>query len=1596
MLEDKCRVRFWKKCVAKSSPFYIENLWTFESYRIRARYRHLLFSERVRQYRWSKWHGPFRLESTSLPLYQPNEPNAPDQANNIGNNHHFFVETLNHNQLCEWIEVKFFGNVLQRPVLINPDSVTEQTGISSDIPNGLTDDEESEMTQMRTISLTSDQHRNLTVNNSKLENKQICSTPQERESVLPIVLNVIRKSRLEGADIVLREPVEYVPKSLMSVYSEIVPDSDHDENGDDQKEVPQLLTRAISTREALRSSIILLIRDQGILNKKIDHSISDQELEKILNLTITQALMKKRGLNLEEIRMKLFGYKASESNGRLVLNEHDFESVIWRLRQIAFTETNHPIGALIDNPYCIYIWVYFHRKPRFHYAIHPVGNDVFIPLQLCLDTSEVHLYSAKYFTRSNPSELDISFYLCEKNNETGNLKGFKVDGEWIRFHSEKRKHIVLRVYNDGDKWHKGDDDHGNINLIPIQMPQQDYIRKVKDMKNWNKLHVPTTWTIRSKCKGSELPYFECLLQFCFTNIGRRVSLSACIDVIESMMLIQMAKNKGDEGVQMIIEKVEAQKRWIQTFYEMDNRSWVHFLKFVFYLYWILYTNQWQHTILFDHNMITMDILQRLLGGEYGPQKGVICILRTILHPVSERFIKVILRAIDQTHQDLSLRYQYLLWYNLINSICFNGYYQTLPKLSRNVNDFKLESEFIRMIQIDVNIHLITRVERTQFLEEEGFWILCSAMSDAEDEAKFQIYNKMCCILSVFKSVGYSKAVVRCKPEIHQILCGQEGPLEASVGLFHMLQPEKNKDVIALVDLIVNFVPNLDPSKHKSDKNALHKLVELMGSHERVACHFQLIQGISRNLMIRWREEIIVYLVPMLNDDRNKELREILYDEFWRNYNMLKVVKCLIGEHGLCIETFIKLIEEHPERIQEERFDDWLEVIADKNVKQTIKLKIAEHPPITYQQCLAANSGYEKLLDLLEATLLTAPKDENKDKPLMSNHMEEVCNVLMESFLAVDSTYYNCHDAEIEDIEMINYFYSGHGMHCAAYCHRLLKHENGPKITYCKKLVDNLIAWWQEMRRLFAEGFLSKKTIDYLIGPGDVYQVINEIYRTVVGGKINANVDDEIMRNMQNYKMYMTTSPEPAVKHFFAHFIPSDVSQWTEDIKELKGQLDNAANYQSNVQRIMKTNWSLYAQHREFLEELLTHAGCATFEYFCNAFITTAIQLWVEPGGIRYETLDFVEMCLWLESRDWTKDEWLTIHQMQEVFVKENITGSTLNDAIQLDSDKITYFIFKMNTETHFDDDSSALHEVLESLFLEIEQNETFKWNGRYSIAILEVMYNVRIKPSWNVFCDELQQGQSKVYEVQKYFQLTPWLIDEEMIKEEISKILLTRNHCHENDDLIRNRIWRATKDVVNCLRCIESLSMLRIITDGVTLFQNICSGSKRYDGLKMDSDYQSLKEILDSVQEFDFYRRYNSSLDDAPSTELNETEMSCLNRGSAMTMAYLLDFWDQHQDSIGNIKCGHRALKWMFTLCSHDIFVHEFFTMFEDDTQCMDLLAFVLMLFVIPICFPMSIRCKISESDSKDAKHRAAHPRECGTQSIGDGHCIGTKWLVHE
>ncbi len=72
--------------------------------------------------------------------------------------------------------------------------------------------------------------------------------------------------------------------------------------------------------------------------------------------------------------------------------------------------------------------------------------------------------------------------------------------------------------------------------------------------------------------------------------------------------------------------------------------------------------------------------------------------------------------------------------------------------------------------------------------------------------------------------------------------------------------------------------------------------------------------------------------------------------------------------------------------------------------------------------------------------------------------------------------------------------------------------------------------------------------------------------------------------------------------------------------------------------------------------------------------------------------------------------------------------------------------------------------------MNLKSHPTFKWNNLYSMNILKLMYNERIKIFWTNLKTKLKCNGSGVYDIQRYFQFKPWNIEEEKIEQELIKM----------------------------------------------------------------------------------------------------------------------------------------------------------------------------------------------------------------------------------
>eukprot|EP01084_Bolivina_argentea_P162687 283087_1 len=184
------------------SPFIIDNLWPFETYRLRVRYQKIVFKNFNSAAKWSKWCQEYHVLPAPLNLYTCNKDKQKLFKSTI--------ECYNHKQLCDWITLKLFGNEINdSKVLITPTA---------------NDNEEKENKK------ENEQRRETLI---KLRNQKIWATSHERTHVFPIILKIIKLSKLKGTDLILKDPTVYVRKKLIKIYRENKLENNDDDDDDD-------------------------------------------------------------------------------------------------------------------------------------------------------------------------------------------------------------------------------------------------------------------------------------------------------------------------------------------------------------------------------------------------------------------------------------------------------------------------------------------------------------------------------------------------------------------------------------------------------------------------------------------------------------------------------------------------------------------------------------------------------------------------------------------------------------------------------------------------------------------------------------------------------------------------------------------------------------------------------------------------------------------------------------------------------------------------------------------------------------------------------------------------------------------------------------------------------------------------------------------------------------------------------------------------------------------------------------------------------------------------------------------------------------------
>ena len=471
-------------------------------------------------------------------------------------------------------------------------------------------------------------------------------TPFEDKSVFPTVMDVVQRCKVNGEQFLYQRPEEYVA-DLMAIYDESKAKNDalfsfvHFHYTDLLQKQQKLhfqcctdsMYRSTNTKSPrdldrkldAKLTKILNLMQQSTIKSKLPQNgngtvsaetLGDEDFVRLLEDPEVERLLSENGFNAVDIGKQIEDKISRRRHGKkgAAFTKHDFLSILYRLKQRAFSDLAFPICA---SPYCIYLWCFFIKEPRQKYTVKPartvtqshmLQQQDFHEMALipALSVGECCLYFGVYHVRTLAVWTDLEFNLYENGQIA------IIEGEQVVFQSQNAVHMVMRCQNT-DK--KGDRD--------------DKIEKIKMLAEWSNVYVKKN-ILRSTIN---LPFFDCLMKFVFRFVGQSVPFSDCVEILEILHKAHDQKKYGDDLYRMMVDHLMQYKckntmfkldhEWRAMDKMNDHEKWSNLTAVLFRLYWIMGTDMTTTSDLFDSRQpLNLDIIQQIVSGFYGPSMKV--------------------------------------------------------------------------------------------------------------------------------------------------------------------------------------------------------------------------------------------------------------------------------------------------------------------------------------------------------------------------------------------------------------------------------------------------------------------------------------------------------------------------------------------------------------------------------------------------------------------------------------------------------------------------------------------------------------------------------------------------------------------------------------------------------------------------------------------------------------------------------------------------------------------------------------------------------------------------------------------------------------
>ena len=216
---------------------------------------------------------------------------------------------------------------------------------------------------------------------------------------------------------------------------------------------------------------------------------------------------------------------------------------------------------------------------------------------------------------------------------------------------------------------------------------------------------------------------------------------------------------------------------------------------------------------------------------------------------------------------------------------------------------------------------------------------------------------------------------------------------------------------------------------------------------------------------------IKHIIKSFSDDKMKKW----YLEYWVRHG-IKAVIDIIYQCEFNFGIFCQVITENREKLRDSKicsFEEWLEVIACRNIPNLTKQVLCQNPPKTLKDIYEMDDeekirdAEEKLMSCL--VMVVDQQDGNKqfefEKPLMKFEKDYICNPLVEHLVG-DS--FPDVDAKSSQVEIVSFFSGKIGEKITQLLYKLdnnAKKEYQKQLMYCNGKVRSFHTYWSNIRNM---------------------------------------------------------------------------------------------------------------------------------------------------------------------------------------------------------------------------------------------------------------------------------------------------------------------------------------------------------------------------------------------------------------------------------------------------------------------------------------------------------------------------------------------------